>query len=195
VESQKRGFVPPAPGYLHLQHHRQHGLLQTTSGATAHVHGGYPPYPAALYPAFFPATAAGDVRGPAETTTVSPPVGLTQDVAGGYAGSTGAGPPTPPVTPGNRHQLPSLQQQQQQQQIGAVGHVNSSISPSGICTITFTDEQTLKRENFLAICRPSGCTVMSGDVVVVVGDCNRSQMRTSKCTCLIFGVSIGLDPG
>jgi len=22
-----------------------------------------------------------------------------------------------------------------------------------------------------------------------------AQMRTSKCTCLIFGVSIGLDPG
>ena len=32
-------------------------------------------------------------------------------------------------------------------------------------------------------------------VVVVVGACNCSQMRTSKCTCLIFGVSIGLDPG
>ena len=50
----------------------------------------------------------------------------------------------------------------------------------------------------LAICRPSGCTVVSGVVVVVVvggGVCNRSQMRTSKCTCLIFGVSIGLDPG
>jgi len=31
--------------------------------------------------------------------------------------------------------------------------------------------------------------------VVVVGVCNRSQMRTSKCTCLIFGVSIGLDLG
>ena len=46
---------------------------------------------------------------------------------------------------------------------------------------------------FLAICRPSGCTVVSGVVVVVV--CNRSQMRTSKCTCLIFSVSIGLDPG
>jgi len=51
----------------------------------------------------------------------------------------------------------------------------------------------------LAICRrPSGCTVASGVVgvvVIVVGVCNRSQMRTSKCTCLIFGVSIGLDPG
>jgi len=44
---------------------------------------------------------------------------------------------------------------------------------------------------------PSGCTVASGvvGVVVVVGVCNRCQMRTSKCTCLIFGVSIGLDPG
>jgi len=31
-------------------------------------------------------------------------------------------------------------------------------------------------------------------VVVVVGVCNRSQMRTSKCTCLIFGASIGLYP-
>ena len=31
-------------------------------------------------------------------------------------------------------------------------------------------------------------------VVVVVVVCNRSQMRTSKCTCLISGVSIGLDP-
>ena len=48
----------------------------------------------------------------------------------------------------------------------------------------------------LVICRPNGCTVVSGVVVVIdVGVCNRSQMRTSKCTCLIFGVSIGLDPG
>ena len=46
----------------------------------------------------------------------------------------------------------------------------------------------------LAICRPSGCTAVSG-VVVVFGVCNRSQMRTSKYACLIFGVSIGLDPG
>jgi len=44
----------------------------------------------------------------------------------------------------------------------------------------------------LAICRPSGCTAVSGIVVVVVVVCNRSQMRTSKCTCLIFGVRIGL---
>ena len=49
----------------------------------------------------------------------------------------------------------------------------------------------------LVICRPSGCTVAYGVVVVVVVVvvCNRSQMRTSKCTCLIFGVSICLDPG
>jgi len=52
----------------------------------------------------------------------------------------------------------------------------------------------------LAICRTSGCTVASGVVgvvvvVVIVGVCNRSHMRTSKCTCLIFGVSIGLDAG
>jgi len=36
---------------------------------------------------------------------------------------------------------------------------------------------------------------MSPGVVVVVGICNCSQMRTSKYTCLIFGVSIVLDPG
>ena len=47
--------------------------------------------------------------------------------------------------------------------------------------------------HFLAICHSCGCTVVSG-VVVVGGICNRSQMRTSKCACLIFGVSIGLDP-
>ena len=55
---------------------------------------------------------------------------------------------------------------------------------------------TTRLKRFLAICRPSGCTVVSG-VVVVVGVCNRSQTRTSKSfhTRLIFGVSIGLDPG
>jgi len=50
----------------------------------------------------------------------------------------------------------------------------------------------------LAICRHSDRTVASGFVGVVVvivgGVCNRSQMRTSKCTCLIFGMSIGVDP-
>jgi len=57
-------------------------------------------------------------------------------------------------------------------------------------------------EGELAICLPSGSTVTSVVVVVVVvvviivvSICNRSQMRTSKCTCLICGVSIGLDPG
>jgi len=50
----------------------------------------------------------------------------------------------------------------------------------------------------LAICHPSDYTVVFGVVivgisVVVIGVCNRSQMRTSKCTCLIFGVSIDLD--
>jgi len=55
----------------------------------------------------------------------------------------------------------------------------------------------------LAICRPSDGTVASGVVgvgvvvvvVIVVVVSNRSQMRTSKCTYLIFGMSIGLDPG
>jgi len=37
--------------------------------------------------------------------------------------------------------------------------------------------------------------IFSVSGVVVVGIFNCSQMRTSKCTCLIFGVSIGLDPG
>jgi len=53
----------------------------------------------------------------------------------------------------------------------------------------------LSYSQLLAICRPSGCTVVSGVVVVIVGICNHSQMRNSKCTGLIFGVSIGLDPG
>jgi len=48
-------------------------------------------------------------------------------------------------------------------------------------------------------CRPCGCTVASGVVgvvvVVVVGVCNRFQMITSKPTCSIFGVSVGLDLG
>ena len=65
-------------------------------------------------------------------------------------------------------------------------------------TGTVSSEQIV----LLAICRLSGGTLASGVVgvvvvvvVVVVGVCNGSQMRTSKCTCLIFGVSIGLDPG
>ena len=53
-----------------------------------------------------------------------------------------------------------------------------------------------RRDKIACICHPSGCTVPSGVVVVGGGGvCNRSQMRTSKCTCLIFGMSIVLDPG
>jgi len=37
---------------------------------------------------------------------------------------------------------------------------------------------------------PQCRTVASG--IVIVGVCNRSQMKTSKCTCVIFGVSIDL---
>ena len=57
----------------------------------------------------------------------------------------------------------------------------------GLCDALFSNYF----EDLLAICRPSGCTETFG----VVGVYNRSQMRTSKCTCLVFGVSIGLDPG
>jgi len=51
-------------------------------------------------------------------------------------------------------------------------------------------------DSYVTICCPGGCTVASGVVGVVVGGgvCNRCQMGTSKCTCLIFGVSIGLNP-
>ena len=50
----------------------------------------------------------------------------------------------------------------------------------------------------VCIAGPSDRIVASGAVgvsVVVVGVCNRSQMRTgtSKYTCVIFAVSIGLD--
>jgi len=63
-----------------------------------------------------------------------------------------------------------------------------------ICPACRSEFDTVTSAQSLALCRPSGCTVASG-VVAVGGVCNRSQMRTSKCTCLIFGVSIGLDPG
>jgi len=46
--------------------------------------------------------------------------------------------------------------------------------------------------SFIGDMLSNGCTVVSG-IVVVVGVWNCSQMRTSKCTCLIFGVTIGLD--
>jgi len=69
----------------------------------------------------------------------------------------------------------------------------------GLWALAFLPQHLTSSSTLLAICRPSGCTVVSGVVVVVVivgvGVCNRSQMRTSKCTCLIFGVNIGLDPG
>jgi len=69
----------------------------------------------------------------------------------------------------------------------------------GLTTSLYQHPLTL---GLLAICLDyiaySDRTVASGVVVIVVvvgGVCNRSQMRTSKCTCLIFGVSIDLDPG
>jgi len=125
VDSQKRGFIPPTPGYLHLhrqQSHQTPGLPQPTG--TSHIRN-YAPYgqPPALYPTFFPA-AGGDVR--PESTTISP-VASTPDAAV-YGSSSTVSPPTPPVTPGNRHQLPA---QLHHQQLGA-GHMNASVSPPGI---------------------------------------------------------------
>jgi len=59
---------------------------------------------------------------------------------------------------------------------------------------TYCDQHIRKANaKLLAIVVPSGCTMASG--VFGGGVCNRSQIRTSKCTCLIFGVSIGFDPG
>jgi len=60
-----------------------------------------------------------------------------------------------------------------------------------LSTATVLLVSVLAQSPSLAICSPSGCTVASS----IVGICNRSQMRNSKCTGLIFGVSIGLDPG
>jgi len=76
----------------------------------------------------------------------------------------------------------------------------SHLNQCGLCCVAVRERRALPKlrwEDLLAICRPNGCTVVSGviGVVVVVGVCNRSQMRTSKCTCLIFSVSVGLDPG
>jgi len=73
----------------------------------------------------------------------------------------------------------------------------------GFCCVVVGERRALPKlllGDLLAIRRPNGCTVASGVVgvvvvVVVAGVCNHSQMRTSKCTCLVFGVSIGLDPG
>ena len=80
----------------------------------------------------------------------------------------------------------------------AVPSVSSASSSPSLYTWEFCEYFTslsFDSTDWLAICRPSGCTVVSGVVVVVVGVCNRSQMKTSKCTCIIFGLSMGLDPG
>ena len=73
------------------------------------------------------------------------------------------------------------------------------MGPGGRGSHTHTaDVNSTQLISLLVICRPSGCTVVSGIVVViiiVVGVCNRCQMKTTKWTCLIFGVSIDLDPG
>ena len=75
---------------------------------------------------------------------------------------------------------------------------NLVCSPPGLTVFSLANSRETNSTS-LAICRPSGCTVASGvvgvGVVVVVVVCNRSQMRTSRCTCIVFGVSIGLDPG
>jgi len=120
LESQKRGFVPP-PEYLHLQHQHQQSLVQTA--ATPHLTSVYSAFchPAVVQSGFFQA-ASGEER--ARSTTSTSPDGRTTDPQG-YGSGTAASPPTPPVTPGNRHQLPSHQQQQ-------LGHMTSSVSLPGI---------------------------------------------------------------
>jgi len=70
------------------------------------------------------------------------------------------------------------------------GPLASSTQPNYL--LTYTATWSFCVIILLAICHYSGYTVVSG---VLVGICNQSQKRTSKCTCLIFGVSIGLDPG
>jgi len=66
-----------------------------------------------------------------------------------------------------------------------------------ICKASCINCQYLYLVHSLAICRPSGCTVASGvvGVVVVVGVCNCSQMRTSKSMFSFWCEYIGLDPG
>jgi len=118
LDSQKRGFVPP--GYLHhLQHHQQRPLQ---ASITSHPPG-YATY-GHLGESFFP-TGGSEERA---RSTATGPEESSPD-GSGYATATVSSPPTPPVTPGNRHQL-SLHQHQQQ--LGA-GHMSLSISPSGNC--------------------------------------------------------------
>jgi len=68
--------------------------------------------------------------------------------------------------------------------------------PTKFCSVIKTEGTRCELHTGFAICHYSYwqyvTLVVSG--IVVVGVCNRCQMRTSKCTCLIFGVSIGLDP-
>ena len=61
-----------------------------------------------------------------------------------------------------------------------VGTDNDSVKDDDAGTVSIWFRESIV--TWLAICRPSGCTVVSGVVVVVVGVCNRSRMRTSKCT-------------
>ena len=71
-----------------------------------------------------------------------------------------------------------------------------TVQPMPAYGIIFVDCTHFLALKLLAICCPIDCTVASGIVgvavvvIVVVG----SQMRTIKCTCVIFDVSIGLDP-
>jgi len=118
-ESQKRGFVPP-PGYLHPHQLQQQGHQQAPGAPRL---PGYSPY-YRPYPGFFPVNGSETRAG---SVTTSPPVD-----AQGYGSSSS--PPTPPVTPSNRHQLPPYQHQQ----LGA-GNMTASVSPSGTQHSTYTN--------------------------------------------------------
>jgi len=70
--------------------------------------------------------------------------------------------------------------------------LEDTFSASCTCIVCVSWELVKKHLWIIRDMSPSGCSMVAG---VVVGVCNRSQMRTSKCTYLIFGVSIGLDHG
>ena len=136
LESEKRGCVLP-PGYLQLQHHPQlqQGLMH--GAGSAHLAGGYPSYcysgTAVQAGGGFYQTAGVEER--AARCASSPTV--DGSASAGYGSCAAASsPPTPPVTPGNRHQLPPHHRHQhppsQQQQHLGTGHVTASASPSGI---------------------------------------------------------------